>query len=224
MSKPVRKLDSIRFGVEIEALFKSPEESKTLIEKKRIIPGWTVVYDGSLENRKGDVVGAEYRAKNKNHLYFNQDSIDQIKEVLSIMKVHKATVSPKCGLHVHVDMKDFTNEEIVSIVKTFITHQKEYYEQFRVFKCRLANHAHPIDKKVKDLINADIVRKIRKHENIMSTDCHDYFTDKYRALNIDALSDHGSLEFRLFNGSIQINSIKRAIRFALEFCIKNAKG
>ena len=64
-----RTLETIRFAPEIEVEFKNTKISDNLIKKHRIIPKWSLDYDGSLES------GCEYRPKDCNKLYFNEDSI-----------------------------------------------------------------------------------------------------------------------------------------------------
>jgi hypothetical protein len=39
-----------------------------------------------------------------------------------------------------------------------------------------------------------------------------------------ALNKHGTLEFRIFNGTLKINKIKEAIKFSINFCLKYSKG
>ena len=100
-----RKLEKIRFGVEIEVEFPKEKDSWDLIQRNKVIAGWLMDYDGSLNN------GAEYKPKDKNHLYYDDESMTQIKEIIALVKVHKGNIRPTCGLHIHVDMKDFNNKE-----------------------------------------------------------------------------------------------------------------
>jgi hypothetical protein len=216
MPKKERKLDTIRIGVEIECEFPNKVDSEKLIEKHRIIPGWEISGDGSLDN------GAEYKMKDKKKLYFNKDGIEQLKEILGLLKAHKAIVTQRCGFHCHIDMSMFSDQEIVNMVYAFIKEQNTIYRKFKVLRHREKAHCNKIPKRTK--ITADMIHRIRAKEDIGNQCENGYLEDRDWGLNCDALDRHGSIEWRLYNGSIQINTIKRNIKFALEFCIKHAKG
>jgi hypothetical protein len=214
--KKDRTLESVRYGVELEVEFKSDEISQKLIEKHRIIRGWKVDYDGSLD------AGAEYKPTNGNKLHYNEDSIDQIKEIIGLIKAHKGHIRPTCGGHVHIDMSQFTNQEIVNIVKAFVKKQKGIYRKFRVLKSRSDDHARKIPKEVLTKLDASIIKNIKSNE--YGSNESDYFSNRDFGLNILSLGRHGTLEFRLFSGSIQISTWKTYIKFAINFCLNNAKG
>jgi len=210
-----RSLDSIRFAVEIECEFPEVKDSYQLIEKNRLIRGWEMDFDGSLEN------GAEYRPKNKNKLYYNEDCIDQIKEIIGLIKAHKGHIRPTCGSHVHIDMKNFKNQEIINIVKAFYQHQDKIYKDFKVIKSRENCNAKKLNKR---MVNSLTPAKITAIKRGRSAFKEDMFQDRDFGLNLYSLSVHNSLEFRIFNGTIQVRNIKSNVKWAIEFCLANAKG
>ena len=218
MPKRKRAIDTIRYGIEIECEFPEKEDSEKLVEKNRLIRGWWLDNDWSTDN------GAEYKPKNSNKLFFNKDGFDQIKEVLGLSKAHKARISQRCGLHVHVDMKGFSNQEIANIVSAYLKNQDQIHKDFKVLKYRLRKHCRKIPRSVKKFLTEEAFKRLRQNKDLGNYLNHDYFSDRHWALNVDSLNEHGTLEFRLFNGSIQINTIKRNVRFALQFCLDNAKG
>jgi len=210
-----RSLDSIRFGVEIEVEFNNTKDSYELIEKNRVIRGWTMDFDGSLEN------GSEYKSKDKNKLYFNEDCIDQIKEIIGLIKAHKGNIRPTCSLHCHIDMKKFTNQEIINIVKAFYNHQDKIYKDFKVVKSRENNYAKKLNKRMVNSLTPAKITAIKRGRTAFK---EDMFQDRDFGLNLYSLSVHGTLEFRLFNGTIQVRNIKSNIKWCIEFCLANAKG
>jgi len=212
--KKTRELNNIRFGLEIECEFPEHKDSFKLIKKHRIIRGWEMDFDGSLEN------GSEYRPKDKNKLYYNEDCFDQIKEIIGLIKAHRGHVLPSCGGHVHIDMTKFTNEEIINIVKAFIKRQYYIYNYFNVLKNRAKETTKKVPTSVLRTLNTKVIENI-KTQNITYNE--DYFSSKYWGLNLQALHQHNTLEFRVFNGSVSINEIKKNIKWAIEFCIKYAK-
>ena len=214
-NKKERTLENVRFGVEIEVEFPTVKDSMLLIQKHRIIKGWEMDSDGSLDN------GAEYRPKNRNKLYFNEDCEDQIKEIIGLIKAHRGTIRPTCGLHIHIDTSKFTNKEIVQIIKKFIIKQDGLYRKFRVLKHRIETSAMKIPKSIKTKINSNIVDKLYD-EDYFETNV-DYFKHRHYGLNITSLNTHNTLEFRLFNGTIQVRNILNYIKWTIEFCIKDLK-
>ena len=214
-TRPVKdlKLEEIRFGIEIEVEFPTVKDSSDLIEKHRLIRGWTLDYDGSLDN------GAEYKPINKNKLYFNQDTFDQINEIIGLIKAHRGTIRPTCGSHVHIDTKSFTDLEIVKIVKGFISKQSDIIKKFKVLKSRLDYTACKIPKQIANKINNSVIKKIKSGE--IGNFSEEYFTERHFALNLQSLHDHNTLEFRFFNGTIQSRKIKSYIKWCLNFCLAN---
>lgn len=216
-TKKPRTFETLRFSIEVEVEFPDKKDSQKLIEKHRIIRGWSLDYDGSLDN------GAEYRPKDRNKLYWNEDSIDQIKEIIGLIKAHKGDIRSTCGLHVHVDMTNFTYKEIIHIIKAYIKDQNKIYRAFKMLKCR-TDYAQKIPKSVCRYLTEENIRKVKHGEIEYGEGGCQYLTERHYSLNIDALNKHGSLEFRLFNGSIQIRRIKKYIKWCLNFCLNNVKG
>jgi len=215
--KIVRSLENIRYGVEIECEYPDSKDSSKLIEKHRVIRGWEITFDGSLDN------GSEYKAKKGNKLYYNEDGIDQIKEIIGLIKAHRGHIKKTCGSHVHICMSKFSNQEIVNIIKAFIKKQDYIYHKFEVLKCRQKDHARKIPKDVLKLLTAEIVKKTKKNE-YGDNEIHEYFGNRDYGLNMLSLARHGTLEFRIFSGSIQIRTWKKYIQFAINFCLDNCRG
>ena len=186
-----------------------------MIKKHRIIPKWSLDYDGSLES------GCEYRPKDCNKLHFNEDSIYQIKEILGLIKAHRGHIRSSCSLHVHVDASKLSNLEICNIVKAFIKVQPSIVRQFKPLRSRLHHYAKRIPRPILKEITPKIVGLIRSGQMNMDISDRDYFNERYYMLNLQSLEQHGSLEFRIFNGSVQIRTIKRNIKWCIEFVLNN---
>ena len=126
-------IHKLRWAIELEVEFPNSKDSQKLIDRHRVLEGWDIDYDGSLEN------GAEYRPKNGNHLYWNEESLTQLKETLALIRVHRGRINKNCGLHIHIDAKIFTDKQILEIVKEFIHKQRYIVKRFEVHKDRLEN-------------------------------------------------------------------------------------
>lgn len=215
--KANRSLETIRYGLELEVEYPNTKDSQKLIEKHRIIRGWDISYDGSLDN------GSEYKAKNKNKLFWNEDCIDQIKEIIGLIKAHRGNSgNGTAGLHCHIDMSQFSNKEICNIIKAFIRQQNKIYKEFKVLNCRL-DYAQKIPVNTIKYLTENNIKKMKKDGNNFDEKC-EYMQERHYGLNILSLNKYGTLEFRFFNSSIQINKIKQAIKFSINFCLTNARG
>lgn len=152
----------------------------------------------------------------------DDDCFDQIKEIIGLVKAHRGNIkATTCGLHVHVDAKQFTNKEIVNIIRAFIKQQSKIYRQFHIVPSR-EDYAQRIPKEVIDQLDVKRIQKLRRKREAEYDNT--YFSDRHFGLNALSLNKHGTLEFRVFNGSLKINKIKQAVKFSIQFCLKNAKG
>ena len=98
--------------------------------------------------------------------------------------------------------------------------QNGLYQRCRVIKKREEDYAKKIPRTALKELNSDAIKQLRRCVAIRELK-DDYFNDKDYGLNITALTTHKTLEFRLFNGSIQSRRIKKYVRWCLEFCINN---
>ena len=110
-------IKKIRFSPEFEIELPAKMDADKLIERGRTLKGWELKCDGSLDN------GIELSPENPNHLYYNSDSLMQIKEVLALVRVYRGKAKDTCGLHIHINVKSFSDKEILNIITEFI-HRK----------------------------------------------------------------------------------------------------
>lgn len=205
-------IKKIRFSPEIEVELPAKTDSDRLIERGRTLKGWELKMDGSLEN------GIEVSPENKNHLYYNEDSLMQIKEVLALLRVYRAKVSDRCGLHIHINVKNLSDKQILNIITEFIHRQRYIAKKFKVSKSRLENTCKLIPKTELHHLTEKQIHEYRNKENYNFANFN-YINDKYHSLNANHMSkgDYGTLEVRLFGGSLNFREIKERIYWTLNF-------
>ena len=123
-------------------------------------------------------------------------------------------------MHCHIDMSNFTDTQIVNIIKNFILQQKKIKKDFVILKSRLTSNAQYIPKNMLKILTPFIVKRTRKKTPIIHR--YSYLSDRYYMLNLQSLNQHNTLEFRLSNGTVQFRKIRHYIKWCLEFCIKYA--
>lgn len=209
-------ITKIRFSPEFE--FELPEkiDAEKLIERGKTLKSWELKSDGSLQN------GIELSPEHSNHLYYNSDDLLQIKEILALCRVYKSKALPSCGLHLHVDMKKFSDKQVLFIIQEWVHRQKYIAKRFGVSKERLAETCQFLPKSELHKLTE---KEIHAFRNNLRTSFRNYgyLDNKYYSLNASHLpkSDYGTLEFRMFSSTVNFREIKEAIFFTLNF-IKDA--
>jgi len=220
MKKKYTKIDTIklvdiakiRFAPELEIELPAKKDSQKLIDRGRTLKGWEIKADGSLEN------GIELSPENPNHLYWNEDSLMQIKEVLALVRVYRGKAQSSCGLHIHVNVKNLSDKQILTIIREWVHKQKFIAKRFQVSKERLE---HTCKLLPKNELHKLTEKDIHAFRNNLRTSFrgYGYLDEKYYSLNASHLpkSDYQTIEFRCFSGSVNYREIKEAIYFVLNF-------
>jgi hypothetical protein len=162
-----------------------------------------------------------------------QKFIDQISEITEVLKSVGAKVNTTCGLHVHIDARDFEVEDIVktayvwSKVEDFFLKQVPAHRQGNGF-------SEPWDTELLEALREVKKRKAKKKESYktllsrLGNSDHNMYDaalaqgyedlqgviedgDKYKALNFMPLTAYGTLENRLLEGTLDA---KRIIHWA----------
>jgi len=212
--KEIKLIDirKIRYAPELEIELPAKVDSDRLIERGKTLKGWEIKGDGSLQN------GIELSPENSNHLYYNEDSLLQIKEVLALVRVYRGKALPSCGLHIHVNVRNLSDKQILTIVKEWVHRQRFIAKKFHVNKDRLAETCKLLPK---NELHKLTEKEIHAFRNNLRTSfrSYGYLDEKYYSLNASHLpkSDYQTIEFRLFSGSVNYREIKESIYFVLTF-------
>jgi hypothetical protein len=202
----------IRYSPELEIELPAKIDSEKLIERGKTLRGWELKSDGSLDN------GIELSPENANHLYYNEDSLMQIKEVLALVRVYRGKALPSCGLHIHVNVRNLSDKQILTIIKEWVHKQKFIAKRFKVSKERLEDTCKLLPK---NELHKLTEKEIHSFRNNLRTNFrgYNYLDEKYYSLNVSHLpkNDYQTIEFRLFSGSVNYREIKEAIYFTLNF-------
>jgi len=212
--KEIKLIDirKIRYALELEIELPAKVDAEKLIERGKTLKGWEIKSDGSLNN------GIELSPENANHLYYNEDSFMQIKEVLALVRVYRGKALPTCGLHIHINVKNLTDKQILTIIHEWIHKQKYIAKRFEVSKERLAETCKLLPKSELHKLSEKEIHAFRNNLRT-SFRAYGYIDEKYYSLNVSHLpkNDYQTIEFRLFSGSVNYREIKEVIYFVLNF-------
>jgi len=204
-------ITKIRFALELEIELPKKTDADKLIERGKTLKGWEIKSDGSLDN------GIELSPENPNHLYYNQDSLMQIKEILALARVYKGKAKETCGLHIHINIKNLSDKQILTIIKEWVHKQKFVAKKFNVSKERLSDTCKLLPKSNLYKLTEKEIHAFRNNNGSFRQ--YGYLDEKYYSLNVNhmARGDYQTIEFRLFGGSVNFRDIKEAIYWTLCF-------
>jgi len=218
-SKPL-DVKEIRFAPEIECELRNSEVSERLITNHTVLHNWNIVSDYSLN------CGLEVKPHDKHKLYWNQQTKDELRAVIAILNGFKAKANKHTGLHIHVDITKLSDKQILNIIRKFYNEQDAIVKRFEVYPVRLKEMCKKLDwKQVKTLTELDIKKYRMLYGGTRYNHFHPYLTDKYCALNSNHIENNGyqTLEFRLFNGTLNLKTLLSAVWFCINFVKKGAE-
>jgi len=231
----ISHLKSLRFGVELETVGLYCDEAARAIHsvtggevssngysshlggyRVTMTDGrvWKCVRDGSLHDRSGK--SAEIVSP-----ILTYADMDTLQAITRALRAAGGRVNDSCGMHVHVDGEQFrTNPgRVRNLMALAYRWESVAVNMARVLQNR-QNYCHTME--------SDIVERFRAHR--ISTlpqlsrawygrDVNGYVdhydSSRYHWINVHALFDKGTIEFRLFNGTLHAGQVKANVLFAL---------
>jgi hypothetical protein len=169
---------------------------------------WRIVHDGSLRN------GAEF--------IFNEplkgraiiDALSSLQRFIDSDGSFHA--SARCGIHVHLDIRDMSTKQLVNFLMVYILMEKITFSY--VDMSRLKN---PYCRPLCNSTFKHILHKLNSLEDDSDTNVSkllaiaDSNAEKYAALNIRPITSFGSVEFRMHEGSTNIMRLAEWINIIL---------
>ena len=128
-----------------------------------------------------------------------------------------------CGIHVHVDGKNHTPESLTRLVNFFVGRQDLFYEALEIGN-RADRWCHKVSPELLKAMKAASKTKTGM-ENVWYSRANDNYTGgvdhqhynctRYHGINLHSYYTKGTVEFRLFNGTLHAGKIKAYIQFCL---------
>lgn len=139
--------------------------------------------------------------------------------IIDVVKSLGGIVNDSCGMHVHID-KPSTVGDIYKLFRRFISEQDNICSHFGVFSSRL-------EKYCKLYSTTDLPDEFDSVDNFLEflySNYADYSNDKrdnrsvrYYALNFYSLVEHGTIEFRLFNATLNKVAVAKILDWIFHF-------
>lgn len=233
----------LTFGIEIEFYTKAYEDDLESIFRKNKLSNWIIDDDGSIDpmaTEKADSDWDTYEIKSP--ILSGTNGINQVKKVAKILKQIGAKVNGTCGFHVHIGANHLKPEQIVRLAKAYHFYENDI-DNFLAFNRRKnENHyARPMKEYA-----ANLTKRLNKDQFMPKKWVYDGWSGfrgklvddpsgdpiaeiadavptRYAKLNLKALVDHGTVEFRQHEGTVDEKDMVHWIRFCLNFVKRFSK-
>ncbi len=152
------------------------------------------------------------------------DDIEDLQNIIRLLRAAGAQADGSCGIHVHVDGANHTPASLTRLMNFAIGRQDLFYEALEI-KERANTWCKKISPKLFKAMKNDLEKTQLSMENIWYSSANDgysrgishehYNTTRYHGINLHAFFTKGTVEFRLFNGTTHAGKIKAYIQFCL---------
>lgn len=186
---------------------------------------WKFVSDGSIEaeRRVGSrrvPAGREYKTEMVSPK-LEYDEMEKLQEVVRCVRRRGARVNASCGMHVHVDAANHTARSLKNALTIMYTKEDILFKALNVQPERELQYC----KKVERTVLEDIRRlpsgeltmeelKLRWYRGYDGSHRHYDYT-RYHALNLHAVFNKGTLEWRCFESTLHAGKVRANITLAL---------
>lgn len=168
-------------GIELELEGVNPDDLPDLIY-------WRKEEEGSLRGDNVELVLA--RPVLFTSLY------EPLEELSTILEEYSFFVSSRCSLHVHIDARGLTNEQLFVTCLIYTLFERSLYE----LSGRRNRNKYCVPVYLSSRLQK-IIAKVLKYRDVC---CE---SERYGGINLASLSKFGSIEFRMHEGTLSIGEI-----------------
>ena len=179
--------------------------------------------DGSIDAQKrvgGKKISAdrEYQTEMVSPICRYEDIVS-IQEIVRKLKERGAFVNKTCGIHVHIDASPFDARTLRNITNIMASKEDLIYKALQVSVSREHSYCQKVEQRFLEELNRKKPKTLNGVERIWyggdsRRDTH-YDDSRYHCLNLHSVFQKGTVEFRLFNGTLHAGKIKAYIQFSL---------
>src|SRR5574340_285329 len=139
---------------------------------------------------------------------------EQVHDLAAALHEEEMKANGSCGLHVHVDVRDYEREHLLNLVRLYPRLEIALFRLIAPSRKR-STYCKPwgndLDH-VNELTNDVVTRYNYLSSHIggltSAVRAQTRFGDRYKALNFSAIAEHGTVEFRMHHGTVNETKIK----------------
>lgn len=179
---------------------------------------WSCVYDSSIvapsRDLKCEVVSP----------ILTYEDMSDLQEIVRILRRNGAKSSPdkQCGIHIHIGTGEHTIKTLKNLVNYMSSYQDLIYKALKIAPWRENNWCKKLESALIDKFNERGLDTFKKGESAWyGKGCENgkyqhYNPTRYHGLNLHSVfSSKGTIEFRLFNGTLHAGEIRSYVCFCL---------
>ncbi|AOR22720.1 amidoligase family protein [Clostridium taeniosporum] len=208
---------------EIKRNYDSYDTYKVTAPDKRI---WKIMSDASIQTmkkEKGTLISADksYSVELVTPILKYED-IEILQELIRKLR-HAGAVSEsklKCGIHIHIGAKGHTPNTLKNLVNLIAAKEDLIYKSLEIDPARV-KYCKKVNNHLIETINKKKPKNLKELADIWYSDygvenrSRHYHTSRYHGLNLHSTFTKGTIEFRLFNGTMHAGKIRSYIVFCL---------
>ena len=184
---------------------------------------WKFMSDASIkpqrkEGRQRVAASDEYQTEMVSPICRYEDIVP-IQEIVRKLKEAGAITNESCGIHVHIDASPFEARTLRNITNIMAAKEDLIYKALGVSVARQHRWCRPVEHRFLEELNSRRPRSMQEVERIWyngNSRRHTHYDDsRYHCLNLHSVFQKGTVEFRLFNGTLHAGKIKAYIQFCL---------
>ncbi len=185
---------------------------------------WKFTYDGSIQcqvKEHGRVVEAckDYSTEMVSPICSYAD-IPTIQELVRQLRHKGAFANDSCGIHIHVDASPFDARTLRNLTNIMYSKEDLIYKALQVDVAREYRYCKKTEQRFLDELNRRKPRNMEQLERIWyngdSRSWDHYDSTRYHCVNLHSVFSKGTVEFRLFNSTVNhAGKIKAYIQLCL---------
>ena len=177
---------------------------------------WKVMRDGSIpgpDAERTEVVSPICR----------WEDIETVQELVRKLRKAGAKADPKhCGIHVHIGLGEHTPKTLRNLVNMVNAKEDLLTQSLAIDPDRRGQWCRPVDQNFLDRLNRQKPKTMEAFARLWYNDrnwewhAHQHYDQsRYRLLNLHAVWQKGTIEFRAFNSTLHAGEVKSYIQICM---------
>lgn len=202
---------------------------KTITVKDASNRVWKVMRDSSISPQISEDGNVRYSSNDNLRVELvtpplNYDDIPLLQTIVCKLRSEGAVTNSSCGIHIHIDGANHTPESLKRLVNFMTERQDVFYEALEIgsreFRwCKKINSQILADLKKAKNLTKDTVEKIwysKSNDNYTGGIDHTHYNNtRYHGINLHSYFSKNTVEFRLFNSTLNEDKVKAYIQLCL---------
>lgn len=147
------------------------------------------------------------------------EDIITIQEIVRKLRDKGAVANESCGIHIHINAQPHNANTLRNITNIMASKEDIIYKALKVDVARENRYCKKVEKRFLEELNKRKPQTLNEVKAIWyngrdGSRTH-YHESRYHCLNLHSVFSKGTIEFRLFNGTLHAGKIKAYIQFCL---------